>query len=139
MKENKEELKIRIINELKAKKKITLSGIQTEFKVGFALAEEIYFELEETIAAKNLKKLINKKVKSLPKNRADFLLEETDQIISHGGALRMMIAYKIANYIHINNEHFILSGTLHSSYVAYELGICMPYKYKRYKKHSFLF
>lgn len=123
MKENKEELKIRIINELKAKKKITLSGIQTEFKVGFALAEEIYFELEETIAAKNLKKLINKKVKSLPKNRADFLLEETNQIISHGGALRMMIAYKIANYIHKNNEHFILSGPLHSSYVAYELGI----------------
>lgn len=123
MKENKEELKTRIINELKTKKKITLSGIQTEFKVGFALAEEIYFELEETIAAKSLKKLINKKVKSLPKNRADFLLEETNQIISHGGALRMMIAYKIANYIHKNNEHFILSGTLHSSYVAYELGI----------------
>ena len=123
MKENKEELKTRIINELKAKKKITLSGIQTEFKVGFALAEEIYFELEETIAANNLKKLINKKVKSLPKNRADFLLEETNQIISHGGALRMMTAFKIANYLHRNNEHFILSGTLHSSYVAYELGI----------------
>ena len=123
MKENKEELKNRIINELKNRKKITLSGIQTEFKVGFALAEEIYFELEETIAANSLKKLINKKVKSLPKNRADFLLEETNQIISHGGALRMMIAYRIANYLHKNNEYFILSGTLHSSYVAFELGI----------------
>ena len=44
MKENKEELKTRIINELKARKRITLSGIQTEFKVGFALAEEIYVE-----------------------------------------------------------------------------------------------
>ena len=123
MKENKEELKNRIINELKNRKKITVSGIQTEFKVGFALAEEIYFELEETIAANSLKKLINKKVKSLPKDRADFLLEETKQIISHGGALRMMTAYRIANYLHKNNEHFILSGTLHSSYVAYELGI----------------
>ena len=123
MKENKEELKTRIINELKPRSKITLSGIQNEFNVGFALAEEIYFELEETIAANSLKKLINKKVKSLPKNRADFLLEETNQIISHGGALRMMTAYKIANYLHKNNEYFILSGTLYSSYVAYELGI----------------
>lgn len=123
MMENKEELKIRIINELKTRKRITLSGIQTEFKVEFALAEEIYFELEETIAANSLKKLINKKVKSLPKNRADFLLEETNQIISHGGAFRMMIAYKIANYLHKNNEYFILSESLHSSYVAYELGI----------------
>ncbi len=123
MKENKEELKARIINELKTKKKITLSSIQTEFKVGFALAEEIYFELEETIAANKLKKLINKKVKSLPRDRADFLLEETNQIISHGGAFRMMIAYKIANYLHKNNEYFILSGSLHSSYVAFELGI----------------
>ena len=134
MKENKEKLKTRIINELKAKKKITLSGIQTEFKVGFPLAEEIYFELEETIAAKSLKKLINKKVKLLPKNRADFLLEETNQIISHGGAFRMMIAYKIANYLHKNNEHFILSGNLHSSYVAYELGINIvdTFKYSIY-------
>lgn len=123
MKENEEEIKTRIINELKTRSKITLSGIQNEFNVGFALAEEIYFELEETIAANSLKKLINKKVKSLPKNRADFLLEETNQIISHGGALRMMTAYKIANYLHKNNEYFILSGTLHSSYVAYELGI----------------
>ena len=123
MKENKEELKIRIINELKTRKRITLSGIQTEFKVGFPLAEEIYFELEETMAANKLKKLINKKVKSLPKNRADFLLEETNQIISHGSAFRMMIAYKIANYLHKNNEYFILSGSLHSSYVAFELGI----------------
>lgn len=123
MKENKEALKARIINKLKGRKQITLSGIQTEFKVGFALAEEIYFELEETIAANSLKKLISKKVKSLSKNRADFLLEETNQIISHGGALRMMTAYRIANYLHKNNEHFILSGTLHSSYVAYELGI----------------
>lgn len=123
MKENKEVLKTRIINKLKCRKQITLSGIQTEFKVGFALAEEIYFELEETIAANSLKKLISKKVKSLPKNRADFLLEETNQIISHGGALRMMIAFKIASYLHRNNEHFILSGNLHSSYVAYELGI----------------
>ena len=40
---------------LKNRKKITLSGIQTEFKVGFALAEEIYFELVETIAVKSLK------------------------------------------------------------------------------------
>ena len=100
-----------------------MSGIQTEFKVGFVLAEEIYFECEEIIAANNLKKLINKKVKSLTKNRADFILEETNQIISHGGALRMMIAYKIANYLHKNNEYFVLSGNLHSSYVAYELGI----------------
>ena len=123
MKENKEELKTRIISELKDRKHISLSGIQTEFKVGFALAEEIYFELEETIAAKSLKKLINKKVKSLPKNRAEFLLEETNHIISHGGALRMMTAFKIASYLHRNNEHFILSGALHSSYVAYELGI----------------
>ena len=123
MKENKEVLKSRIINKLKSRKRITLSGIQTEFKVGFALAEEIYFELQEIIAANSLKKLISKKVKSLPKNRADFLLEETNQIISHGGALRMMTAYRIANYLHKNNEHFILSGTLHSSYVAFELGI----------------
>lgn len=123
MKENKEELKTRIINELKTRSKITLLGIQNEFNVGFALAEEIYFELEETIAANSLKKLISKKVKSLPKNRANFLLEETNQIICHGGALRMMTAYKIANYLHKNNEYFILSGTLHSSYVAYELGI----------------
>lgn len=134
MKENKEELKIRIINELKTRKRITLSGIQTEFKVGFALAEEIYFELEETIAANKLKKLINKKVKSLSKNRADFLLEETNQIISHGGALRMMIAYKIANYLHKNNEYFILSASLHSSYVAFELGINVvdTFKYNIY-------
>lgn len=134
MKENKEELKTRIINELTTRKRITLSDIQTEFKVGFALAEEIYFELEETIAANKLKKLINKKVKSLPKNRADFLLEETNQIISHGGALRMMIAYKIANYLHKNNEYFILGGNLHSSYVAYELGINVvdTFKYNIY-------
>ena len=123
MKENREELKTRIIDKLKDRKRITLSGIQTEFKVGFALAKEIYFECEEMIAANSLKNVINKKVKFLPKNRADFLLEETNQIVSHGGALRMMTAYKIANYLHKNNEHFILSGNLHSSYVAYELGI----------------
>lgn len=134
MNENKEELKTRIINELKNRKKITLSGIQTEFKVGFTLAEEIYFELVETIAANKLKKLINKKAKSLSKNRADFLLEETNQIISHGGAFRMMIAYKIANYLHKNNEYFILSGSLHSSYVAFELGINVvdTFKYNIY-------
>lgn len=132
--ENKEELKTKIINELKNRKKITLSGIQTEFKAGFALAEEIYFELEETIAANKLKKLINKKVKSLPKNRANFLLEETNQIINHGGAFRMMIAYKIANYLHKNNEYFILGGSLHSSYVAFELGINVvdTFKYNIY-------
>lgn len=134
MMENKEELKTRIINELKTRKRITLSSIQTEFKVGFALAEEIYFELEETIAANKLKRLINKKVKSLPKDRADFLLEETNQIISHGGAFRMMIAYKIANYLHKNNEYFILGGSLHSSYVAFELGINVvdTFKYNIY-------
>lgn len=81
MKENKEVLKTRIIDKLKRRKQITLSGIQTEFKVGFALAEEIYFELQEIIAANSLKKLISKKAKSLPKNRADFLLKETNQII----------------------------------------------------------
>ena len=134
MMENKEELKTRIINELKTRKRITLASIQTEFNVGFALAEEIYFELEETIAANKLKKLINKKVKSLPKDRADFLLEETNQIISHGGAFRMMIAYKIANYLHKNNEYFILGGSLHSSYVAFELGINVvdTFKYNIY-------
>lgn len=47
MKENKEELKIRIINELKTRKRITLSGIQTEFKVGFAIAKEIYVEFKK--------------------------------------------------------------------------------------------
>ena len=123
MKENKEELKTRIIDNLKDRKRITLSGIQTEFKVGFALAKEIYFECEEMIAANSLKNVINKKVKFLPRNRADYLLEETNQIVSHSGALRMMITYKIANYLHKNNEYFILSGNLHSSYVAYELGI----------------
>lgn len=134
MKENKEELKIRIINELKTRKRITLSDIQTEFKVGFALAEEIYFELEETIAANKLKNLINKKAKLLPKDRADFLLEETNQIISHSGAFRMMIAYKIANYLHKNNEYFILGGSIHSSYVAFELGINVvdTFKYNIY-------
>ncbi len=134
MKENREELKTRIIDKLKDRKRITLSGIQTEFKVGFALAKEIYFECEEMIAANSLKNVINKKVKFLPKNRADFLLEETNQIVSHGGALRMMTAYKIANYLHKNNEHFILSGNLHSSYVAYELGINIvdTFKYSIY-------
>lgn len=134
MMENKEGLKTRIINELKNRNKITLSDIQTEFKIGFALAEEIYFEFEETIAAHKLKKLINKKVKSLSKDRADFLLEETNQIISHGGAFRMMIAYKIANYLHKNNEYFILGGSLHSSYVAFELGINVvdTFKYNIY-------
>lgn len=134
MKENREELKTRIIDKLNDRKRITLSGIQTEFKVGFALAKEIYFECEEMIAANSLKNVINKKVKFLPKNRADFLLEETNQIVSHGGALRMMTAYKIANYLHKNNEHFILSGNLHSSYVAYELGINIvdTFKYSIY-------
>lgn len=134
MKENREELKTRIIDKLKDRKRITLSGIQAEFKVGFALAKEIYFECEEMIAANSLKNVINKKVKFLPKNRADFLLEETNQIVSHGGALRMMTAYKIANYLHKNNEHFILSGNLHSSYVAYELGINIvdTFKYSIY-------
>lgn len=134
MKENKEKLKNRIINELKTRKRITLSGIQTEFKVGFALAEEIYFELEETMAANKLKALIRKKAKSLSKNRANLLLEETNQIISHGGAFRMMIAYKIANYLHKNNEYFILGGSLHSSYVAFELGINVvdTFKYNIY-------
>lgn len=49
MKEDREAIKQRILNDIKDKTTISVSWLQREFGIGFSLAKEIYCEFKKTI------------------------------------------------------------------------------------------
>ena len=49
MKENREEIKRRIINKIKGNKDIGIADIQKQYGIGFTLAKEIYCEVKNDV------------------------------------------------------------------------------------------
>lgn len=122
MKDNKEQLKQKIINDVKSRTNLSISWLEKKYEIGFSLAKEIYSECREAWEC-NLKNTAETIAKKLPKDRADALLEEMNKVISNGGAQRIMLASLIATSLRSRRIQYIVAGNLSSSYLAYELKI----------------
>ena len=123
MKESREEIKTRIINDLKDRGTIAVSWLQKVYGIGFSLAKEIYEKSVKTIYENNLRMTSERLAMGLPKDRAEALLEEANKVIANGGAQRMVIATVIAEMLKKKRINYWVSGNLASSYLAYELKI----------------
>lgn len=117
------EIKERILKDLTSKRVRGIGWLQKEYGISYQLAKEIYYDGEEEIAANKLRIIVEKKILSLSKERSDALLKELNNVISHKGALKMIIALKIALYLKKQREYYVVAGNLASSYLAYEIGI----------------
>ena len=122
MKDNKEQLKQKIINDVKSRTNLSISWLQKKYGIGFSLAKEIYSEYREAWEH-NLRNTAEAIAEKLPKDRADALLEEMNKVISNGGAQRIMLASLIATSLRSKRIQYIVAGNLSSSYLAYELKI----------------
>lgn len=123
MKESREEIKTRIINDTKDRETISVSWLQKEYGIGFSLAKEIYERSVKTIYKNNLRMATESIAMWLPKDRAEALLEEANKVIASGGAQRMIIATAIAKMLKKKKINYWVSGNLASSYLSYELQI----------------
>ena len=123
MKEIKEQLKQRIINDVKSRTELSISWLQKKYGIAFAFAKEIYCECEKQVLENNLRYKTEAIATKLPKDRANALIDEMNKVISNGGAQRIVLASLIAATLRSKQIQYIVTGNLSSSYLAYELKI----------------